>query len=122
MSSDPHRAAGCYLRKSDILSVSVDGKDAEYALHELKWLEQLDWAVYHAPQWQMWQAFREALVLQQPVRRLNILDRWPTDTAQDLIRVLNYTRSMRSFWKDFPGWEKLSAELHQRYQDEVKAN
>jgi len=97
--SDPHRRAGCRWVKGDNT-----------------WLSQLDWAVYHAPGWERWQEFRKRLVGRSSADKLAKLRAWPTNTPQDVLRVMNYCRSMRGQWATEPGFKTLATELRARYE------
>jgi hypothetical protein len=101
--TDPHRAAGCHWKGEDGISGS--------------WISQLDWAVYHAEGWQQWQRFRMGLVGIPVKEKLSKLYQWKRahTTVQDLIRVLNYLRSLRKEWRNLPNLKDWHGALHQQY-------
>ena len=72
------------------------------------WLSLLDWAVYHAPSWHTWQAFRASLVGTPMKDRLTLIRSWRADRNfenwpfEDLIRVTNLLRSLRGQFTDYP--------------------
>ena len=75
---------------------------------KLKWLELLDWAVYHAPGWIEWQEWRK-----EHEGRWKTLDVYaelrgwlatqpPEHRLQDLVRTVNIARSLRGIQKEHP--------------------
>ena len=96
--NDPHRKAGC----------KYDGS--------LSWQSQVDWAVYHAPGWEAWQEKRAKMVGTTNQEKLRVLQAHPQESRQDVIRVLNYCRSMRGQWSVEPGFKALAAKLNDRWK------
>jgi len=78
------------------------------------WEQQVHYSVYHAPRWQAWQQFRRSLVGQSPDEKLRLLKQWPLATRADNVRVLNYTRSLRGSWSQYPLIRTFSRELADR--------
>jgi hypothetical protein len=103
---DPHRLAGC----------NWDGTVPEKG-EPPSWFSDLDWAVYHAPGWEHWQAFRASLVGTPIPERLDQIWMWvhshPTNLAET-IRVVNLLRSLRGMDSKFPQIAQDRAEMNRR--------
>jgi hypothetical protein len=100
---DPHRATGCHWSHE----VGIVGS----------WFSQLDWAVYHAEGWQQWQEFRSDLVGKPLEMKLRRLYQWNRSHrgVQDLIRVMNYLRSLRGQWSALPNLRDWHNALKHKY-------
>src|SRR5687768_4349134 len=81
------------------------------------WVSLRDYAVDHAPGWQHWQAFRESLVNKSVPTKLRLLREWPLTSKWNVIRVLNYTRSLRGAWNTFPQVKAFNEYVNQVYSD-----
>ena len=74
------------------------------------WFSTLDWAVYHAPGWEAWQAFRGGLVGTPMTERHACIEAWtrehygnPTEWGlAELVRVTNLYRSLRGQFSAHP--------------------
>lgn len=97
------------------------------------WLSLLDWSVYHAPGWELWQTFRESLKGQDMTLRANRISEWwreaisdrcphgrncecreveePQELA-DAVRVVNVLRSLRGQFSAHPELRALLAKLN----------
>jgi hypothetical protein len=106
---DPHREAGCRWNGNDGLKGS--------------WFSILDWAVYHADGWQKWQAFRESMVRKSTTYKLERLYQWRRahTSVQDLIRVMNYLRSMRGVWHNYPNMRDWHGALYSAYTYQLRS-
>lgn len=101
---DPHREAGCNWQRGN-----------------RRWVSLLDYAVYHAPGWEAWQRYRKAMVGMKTDQKLKVLKQWPLNSVWDLIRVLNYTRSLRALWGGHPSlvdYNRYVNSLYRRFTDQ----
>jgi hypothetical protein len=104
--TDPHRVAGCNFTGS-----------------LTDWFSELDWAVYHAEGFEEWQEFRAGLVGTPIIARVEKLRaRLPEEPAVQgtpehaaIVRVLNYTRSLRGLWSKFPCVPELNVQANDLY-------
>ena len=86
------------------------------------WFSRLDYAVYHAPGWEEWQAFRQGLVgqpIEVRVERMNERFSQGGTDILEVIRLLNLTRSHRAFHA--LSLDALRGELNRRYITLVEA-
>jgi len=102
MAADPHRSAGCkYQPESD------------------SWPSQVDWAVYHAPGFEAWQELRASMVGMETNEKLAKLRSWWTahSSKQDVIRILNYTRSLRGQWGAYPAIRQMNESFNRKWAE-----
>lgn len=97
------------------------GWNEDTNLQRLGWFQLVDYAVYHAPGWKLWQSFRRSLIGQPMPRRVRRLEKWmdeareaddPTALLVDLVRVVNLLRSLRGRWKEEPALREMHDRLH----------
>lgn len=122
--TDPHRGK-CWW----------DGKEDQT---QSGWFSLLDWSVYHAPGWSLWQEFRASLVGQaMPLRAHRVSEWWseavspcagdgeqecycdPADQLADAVRCVNVLRSLRGQFSAHPELrellDRLNPELEARW-------
>ena len=97
----------------------------------MKWPSLLDWAVYHGPAWEQWQAFRRSLIGQAMPLRAHRVSEWWAETMEasdgtiatlelaDAVRCVNVLRSLRGQFSEYPvlreTLDRLNPELEARW-------
>ena|ERR1700712_2857983 len=119
--TDYHRAAGCAFEDpNDLPSHSHDGKGADLFTWELKWLELLDWSVYHAPGYEEWQEFRKSLIgVEMHERWVRITEHWyaSDNGLAETVRHVNLLRSLRGQFSTEPKFRVLLDQLNPRLKE-----
>jgi hypothetical protein len=122
---DPHRRSGCWFEKNQF-TVPVEGEAVTAPdWHEPQpvenWFGLLDWAVYHAPGWREWQAFRASLVGTPMKHRESQIRKWWERSHTSLgenpalaneVRVVNLLRSLRGQFRRHPELQALLQEAN----------
>jgi len=88
------------------------------------WTSLLDWAVYHAPGWSEWQAWRGTLVGTPMKDRCSAIEQYWEMNLRDLqtcVRVANLLRSLRGQFTDYPELRLFLDEVNDRLSEAMEA-